>query len=50
MKRKINIIREKLHKEIEAEEVNKDNIIKISKELDELIIQYYMEEDKKEKK
>lgn len=49
MKRKINKVREKLHKEIESKEILHENIIEISKELDELIIQYYLQEEEKSK-
>ncbi len=47
MKTKINKIREKLHNEIGTAKLDKKDIIKISEELDELIIEYYKEEEKK---
>lgn len=47
MKRKINKIREKLHKEMESKEIIHENVIEISEELDQLINQYYLQEETK---
>ena len=50
MKNKINQIREKLHQELGSKKKTHENIIKISEELDQLIIQYYKEEETKSEK
>ncbi len=50
MKSKINQIREKLHQELGHNKKTHENIIEISEELDELIVKYYKEEEKKPKK
>lgn len=47
MKRKINKIREKLHKEMEIKDITQENVVEISEQLDELIVQYYLEEEKR---
>jgi len=47
VKNEINEIREKLHKEMELKEITKKSIIEISEELDKLIVQYYLEEEKR---
>lgn len=41
MKNQINELRETLNLEIEKDELNSQEILKISKKLDELIVEYY---------
>ena len=37
---RISNLKEKLYKELDTETLNKENILKISKELDKLIVEY----------
>lgn len=41
VKDKIDDLRELLHKEIDSDQVDYNKVLKISKELDELIVKYY---------
>lgn len=46
MKNEINKIREKLYKEMESRNNDYGEVVRISEELDKLIVEYYLEEGK----
>ena len=46
MRSEINKVREKLHKELKYKKNVNENVIEISEELDQLIIQYYLKGEK----
>jgi len=41
VKEKIDNLRELLHKEMDGDQIDYNNVLKISKELDELIVKYH---------
>lgn len=45
MKDKINRLRELLHQELESDNIDYETILKMSQELDKLIVEYHKEED-----
>lgn len=44
MEDKINLLRDQLHKELEADTINYEKVLEISQELDLLIVKYHREE------
>ncbi|NMA86593.1 MAG: Spo0E family sporulation regulatory protein-aspartic acid phosphatase [Tissierellia bacterium] len=47
MKNEINRLRELIHKELEAEDIDYEKILKMSQELDEYIVEYHRDKDEK---
>lgn len=47
MKSEINDIREKLYKEMKHQNNNHKEIIRVSEELDKLIVKYHLEEEER---
>ena len=49
LKQKIEVLREKLNKELEAKGPDNEQVLKLSQELDELIVEYCLKEIEKNK-